>query len=157
MFASQLTSSQQKAQEVLSDIRERVIIYGRIIGVKASSIAVRSQCIVIVETQSLYHKAAHFIIRVKNPPGTFGPTEENAKMRFRLFHPYIAIVLILLYLLAACGPVDPNFGPNNTNTPTTEGTHTAQTPTPQKSPVDTATDVCPGNLSQRLNCYTPHS
>src|SRR5947209_7077287 len=78
-------------------------------------------------------------------------------MRFRSSYSCLVVLLSLILLLAACGPVDPNFGPNNTNTPTTEGTHTTQTPTPQQSPVDTATDVCPGNLSQRLNCYTPHS
>src|SRR5438067_2203065 len=78
-------------------------------------------------------------------------------MRFRLLYHYVPIVLIILLLVAACGPAGSNFSPNNTNRPTTVTTPTAQTSTPESSPADPAIDVCPNDLSQLVNCSTPHS
>ena len=78
-------------------------------------------------------------------------------MRFRLSYPHLVMFLtLLLLLLAACGPAV-SFNPATTNVPTPQGTPTATTSTSQQSPVDQAIDICPGELSQSANCYTPHS
>ena len=76
-------------------------------------------------------------------------------MRFRLsYASFLPIVLILL-LLAACGPTAPSLTPNNGNT--AQLTPTAQTSTPASSSDDPAIDACPSILYRAANCYTPHS
>jgi subtilase family serine protease len=76
-------------------------------------------------------------------------------MRFRLFYAYFLSIVLILLLLAACGPTAPSITPNNGNT--TQLTPTAQTSTPESSTADPAIDTCPSILYRVPNCYTPHS